>query len=254
MKNKKTIKKDYKKSNQILSIVSLIAVLVNVASAMINVSFIMDRNAVSGSSDQMKIENYGINESEFNEILSDINNTLKPIYKNLSRKVIFTNDFNKVQKECHGKNYSNGSFVAGCNKQSGKELWVYYNPEETDYKETLCHEILHSVVESNKHEEELVEDLTSYEVCFEPKFNISYLDGETGEYSEIGSLFIHKYTDDPGFYMSNCGYGGLTGKYVCFGFFRAEDLSVSLLNMLCTPLSDKKYSCENGEYLVEVLR
>lgn len=105
--------------------------------------------------------------------IKEIMNQVKEIYLIEQDEIIFTNSNESLTNGRNGVNYGNGRKIVidyqTCYKSEDKnntEKNCGYN--ERYFKQTICHELLHSyITEIEKElEEEIVEDLDDYLFCF----------------------------------------------------------------------------------------
>ncbi|MFA6074137.1 MAG: hypothetical protein WC758_08520, partial [Candidatus Woesearchaeota archaeon] len=100
--------------------------------------------------------------SEKNYYKETIVGKLKPLYTTFIQELIVYNNLDELQKIC------SDSAIA-CNEQKwGKSvISVYTRGKEIEDKNVLCHEVLHSVFNSEKEQEHaIVYDLESKLVCY----------------------------------------------------------------------------------------
>lgn len=101
----------------------------------------------------IKIEYDGLNLEEQKKAYSFLND-VKNIYLKNQEQIIFTNNISKYCSTCSGLNYGHGN-----------KLIIKYSQYDFMTKTTLCHELLHTYLET-ENEEEIVRDLVNYNPCY----------------------------------------------------------------------------------------
>lgn len=86
-------------------------------------------------------------------------NGIKESYLHASKELYFTIDKEEIEKLCDGLD------CIGVNMKPEKIIYVYLTGDEYTDKNTLCHEILHSMI-SIENDEWFVYDLALNEVCY----------------------------------------------------------------------------------------
>ncbi len=121
-------------------------------------------------------------------ILNDIEDThyeyilkammeLKPEYTERINEITFSGNQTWIADQCRSEKkiiYKSSSYLRGCHYSGSNRIFIYVSADEKILRKTLCHEILHEIMDINGEEEEdIVYMIDDSGVCYRDKaFNL----------------------------------------------------------------------------------
>ncbi len=117
---------------------------------------------------------------------------LKPGYINEINEITFSGNQTWIADRCKSENkliYKTGNYLAGCHYERKNKIFIYVDGDERRVRETICHEILHEIMETDSDtEEELAYMIDDSDICYRetiPDFDIEIKDYKVNENSTI---------------------------------------------------------------------
>jgi len=115
------------------------------------------------SYDNLKIDYTDLNSDEIKEVEGIMGN-LNPLYTQFVKEVIFTHHITNYCKTSGCSKNCKDGWCSGFNRD--QKIVVQYVNNEEWLSQTICHEILHSIIIATKETHKIVYDLEEQGVCY----------------------------------------------------------------------------------------
>jgi len=126
-----------------------LAIIFTIAASYLIVSLILQNNNNTISLNQ-------ISDTHYEYVLRAMMD-LKPEYIEQINEITFSGNQTWIAEECKSENkliYKSESYLGGCQYGRTNRIFIYVSKSEKEFRGTLCHEILHEIMELGGDEEE----------------------------------------------------------------------------------------------------